>query len=62
MIWMGMRKHNCRWCNARKPSEPIRTAINHNAGIIMFNKQRAMTPMPARAANNSAPGAKKRQD
>ena len=59
---MGMRKHNCRWCNAQKPSEPIRSAINHDAGITMFNKQRAMTPMSARAANNSAPGAKKRQD
>ena len=47
MIAMGMRQHDCRWRNGAQAAKPVRSAIDHNAGIMVLNQQRAMASVPA---------------
>jgi len=39
MIRMGVREDDCSRRDARKPTEPVCSAIDHDAGIIILNEQ-----------------------
>jgi hypothetical protein len=42
---MGMRENNRARRDGRKQVEPIRPAIDHDAGVIVPDEQRTVTPM-----------------
>jgi hypothetical protein len=58
---MGMRQHDCGRCDRTEPVEPVRSAINHDTGIVLTNKQSAVTSVPARTDLSFPARAKKRQ-
>ena len=49
MVGMRMREDNRIRRDSVKSMQPVRAAIDHDADIVLLNKQRAVTPMLARA-------------
>ena len=50
MIAVGMRQHDCRRRNDVQAAEPVRAAIDHDAGVAVLNQQRTVALVPARAS------------
>jgi hypothetical protein len=60
MIVMRVGQYDGAWCNCPEPAEPVRAAIDHDAGVAAFHQQRAMASMPLRPNVDLATGAEER--
>ena len=47
MVGVRMREDDRGRSNSMQTTQPVRAAVDHDAGIILLDKQRAVTSMPA---------------
>jgi len=61
VIGVGVRQHDGGGRKGTEPAEPIRPAIDHDAGIFVPNEHCTVTPVPAGPDLNLTARTDKRQ-
>src|SRR5208337_5563083 len=47
VVGVHMREDDRAWRNSVETAQPVRPAIDHDADVLLLDKQRAVTPMSA---------------
>ena len=61
MVGVRMREDDRGRSNGMQTMQPVRAAVDHDACVILLDKQRAVTSMPTRADVDFGPRSKKCQ-